>query len=125
MKIQPIKNQENHKTFNAKFCIGGDIKSIPKEFIADWAKRIETLGNNSDAVILHIGPRENFKFKTYLLGQFPKEITKQSRNIFAIANIKGQSFDKNLSYTCKNENFNTIEYLKTSIDDYINGLFQK
>ena len=125
MRIQPIKKEKKLNAFNAKFCIGGDIKNVPKEFITDWTKRVESLGNKSDAVIIHIGPKENFKFKTSLLGQFPKQINKQSRSIFAIANIKGQSLDENLSYACQNDNFNVTEYLKNTIDDYINRLFQK
>ena len=43
MRIKSIKNQENQTSFKAKFCIGGDIKSVPKEFIVGWASVTATI----------------------------------------------------------------------------------
>ena len=110
MQVQTINNKNYHTIFNANLCIGGDVKSIPQKFIVSWTYKLESLGNESDAVILHVGAKENFLSPSYLFGLIPKQIIKKSRYIFAVANINGVNCDKNLSYACKDKKFNVDNY---------------
>ena len=125
MQVQSIKNKNCYTTFNAKFCIGGDVKSIPQESIFRWTNQLKNKGKEADAVILHIGSKENFTFTNYLFGLIPQKVIEQSRYIFAVANINGKICDKNLSYVCKGKKFNADNYLINSIDNYINELLKK
>ena len=124
MKVQSVNNKCN-VTFNAKFIVGGNINDIPKKYIVEWTDKLNSLGTKSDVVILHLGSIEKRVFKKYLFGLIPQRSTKQSRQIFAVAQVNGLNCDKDLSYVHKDETFNADKYLKDTIDSYINGLFKK
>lgn len=122
MQVQKIQNN-NYKThFGAKYKIGGFTNFIPKSKLNEFLGRLANLGTESDAVIIHVGPKEYTKNTEYLLGLIPRKVTRYSRAIFAVSNVNGQQYDRNLSYICKNGKFDEIEYINRTLNRYLSDL---
>lgn len=123
MLIQPVNNKFDKTTFGAKYSIGGFTKDIPSELMNTWTKKLAELGNDSDGVIIHIGPREKTEIIDFgFCGLFSRKKERITRAIYGVADINGKEYDRNLSYHYKKPKFDEIKYIKKTIDKYIEEL---
>ncbi len=122
MYIQAVNSNSDKINFGAKYKIGGFTNFIPKDTLNELSGKLANFGTESDAVIIHVGPKEYTKSTEYLLGLIPRKVTRYSRAIFAISNVNGQQYDRNLSYRFKKEKFDEIKYFDKVLKQYISEL---
>ena len=122
MYIQAVNSNSDKINFGAKYKIGGFTNFIPKDTLNELSGKLANFGTESDAVIIHVGPKEYTKSTEYLLGLVPRKVTRYSRAIFAISNVNGQQYDRNLSYRFKKEKFDEIKYFDKVLKQYISEL---
>ena len=122
MQILPINNKYQSTKFCARIKIDGNINDIPLKTISGWMDRAKTIGNDSDGIILHFGKQEKYEYLKKFLGLIPIKQKVISRSIFALADIKNESFDKELSYFYKKTSFDEKSYIEKAITEYFDIL---
>lgn len=122
MKVQSVNNTNYSPNFNAKIRIAGNINDLKLMTISNWVEKALTIGSEADTIILQFGKKES-SFAKRLFGFIPLSNKKvDCRKIFALAQIKGKSYDENLSYYYKDKDFNEYNYIKKSVDKYLDKL---
>lgn len=84
--------------------------------------KAKNIGSDSDAIILHFGKQEKYEYLKRFLGLIPIKQKLISRSIFAVANIKNESFDKEISYFYKKTSFDEKNYIEQAITGYFDVL---
>ena len=66
MYIQAVNSNSDKINFGAKYKIGGFTNFIPKDTLNELSGKLANFGTESDAVIIHVGPKEYTKYRIFI-----------------------------------------------------------
>ena len=122
MKTQPISYADNHTSFGARLKLGGSTAILPEKVLKVWAGKASAIGTDADAIIIHLGAREETVLKTKFLGLIPQKLCLRTRAVFGVSDIKGKNFDKDLGYYAQKDKFDEVKFIAKTVNEYLKGL---